>query len=196
MPTDSRAFSAMQGLVSALIQKEPSMRQHVGNVAKYSVLAAVALGLNKKNQNILRRAGWVHDVGKIAVPDGVLLKPGPLNGDEWKVIRQHVEFSVTILRGIAHLADVVPAVASHHEWFDGSGYPRGLKGRRIPMTARVLSVADAYSAMTNDRPYRLAMSREEAVEELRRGTGTQFDPKVVEAFIQVLEAEARETRAA
>jgi diguanylate cyclase (GGDEF)-like protein len=196
MPTDSKAFSAMQGLVSALVQKEPSMRQHVGNVAKYSVLAAVALGLNKKNQNILRRAGWVHDVGKIAVPDGVLLKPGPLNGDEWKVIRQHVEFSVTILRGIAHLADVVPAVASHHEWFDGSGYPRGLKGRRIPMTARVLSVADAYSAMTNDRPYRLAMSREEAVEELRRGTGTQFDPKVVEAFVQVLEAEARETRAA
>jgi diguanylate cyclase (GGDEF)-like protein len=196
MPADSSAFSAMQGLVSALIQKEPSMRQHVGSVAKYSVLAAAALGLSKKNQNILRRAGWVHDVGKIAVPDGVLLKPGPLNEDEWKMVRQHVEFSVTILRGIAHLADVVPAVAAHHEWFDGKGYPRGLKGRRIPMTARVLSVADAYSAMTNDRPYRLAMSREEAVEELRRGAGTQFDPQVVEALVQVLEAEARETRAA
>ena len=196
MPTDSRAFSAMQGLVSALIQKEPSMRQHVGNVAKYSVLAAAALGLSKKNQNILRRAGWVHDVGKIAVPDGVLCKPGPLDDEEWKLIRQHVEFSVTILRGIAHLADIVPAVAAHHEWFDGSGYPRGLKGRRIPMTARVLSAADAYSAMTNDRPYRLAMSREEAVEELRRSAGTQFDPKVVAAFVQVLEAEARETRAA
>jgi diguanylate cyclase (GGDEF)-like protein len=196
MPADSSAFSAMQGLVSALIQKEPCMRQHVGNVAKYSVLIAAALGLSAKDQNILRRAGWVHDVGKIAVPDGVLLKPGPLNDEEWKLIRQHVEFSVTILRGIAHLADIVPAVAAHHEWFDGSGYPRGLKGRRIPMTARVLSVADAYAAMTNDRPYRLAMSREEAVEELRRGTGTQFDPRVVEAFVQVLDAEGRETRAA
>jgi diguanylate cyclase (GGDEF)-like protein len=196
MPADSSAFSAMQGLVSALIQKEPSMRQHVGNVTKYSVLTAAALGLSKKNQNILRRAGWVHDVGKIAVPDGVLLKPGPLNDEEWKLIRQHVEFSVTILRGIAHLADIVPAVAAHHEWFDGSGYPRGLKGQRIPMTARVLSVADAYAAMTNDRPYRLAMSREDAVEELRRGAGTQFDPRVVEAFVQVLDAEGRETRAA
>ncbi len=196
MPADSGAFRAMQGLVTALIQKEPSMRQHTSNVAKYSVLAAAALGLSEKNQNILRRAGWVHDVGKIAVPDGVLLKPGPLNEDEWKVIHQHVEFSVTILRGIAHLADIVPAVAAHHEWVDGSGYPRGLKGRRIPMTARVLSVADAYSAMTNDRPYRLAMSREQAVEELRRGAGTQFDPRVVEAFVRVLEAEAQETRAA
>jgi diguanylate cyclase (GGDEF)-like protein len=196
MPADSSAFSAMQGLVSALIQKEPSMRQHVGNVAKYSVLAAAALGLSEKDQNILRRAGWVHDVGKIAVPDGVLLKPGPLNDKEWKLVRQHVEFSVTILRGTAHLADIVPAVAAHHEWFDGGGYPRGLKGRRIPITARVLSVADAYSAMTNDRPYRLAMSREEAVEELQRGAGTQFDPQVVEALVQVLEAEAPETRAA
>jgi diguanylate cyclase (GGDEF)-like protein len=196
MPADSRAFSAMQGLVSVLIQKEPSMRRHVGNVAKYSVLAAAALGLSEKNQNILRRASWVHDVGKIAVPDGVLLKPGPLNDEEWKLIRQHVEFSVTILRGIAHLADIVPAVAAHHEWFDGQGYPRGLKGRRIPITARVLSVADAYSAMTNDRPYRLAMSREEAIEELRRGAGAQFDPQVVEAFVQVIEAEASETRAA
>jgi diguanylate cyclase (GGDEF)-like protein len=196
MPADSSAFSAMQGLVSALIQKEPCMRRHVGNVAKYSLLIAAALGLSAKDQNVLRRAGWVHDVGKIAVPDGVLLKPGPLNDEEWKLIRQHVEFSVTILRGIAHLADIVPAVAAHHEWFDGSGYPRGLKGRRIPMTARVLSVADAYAAMTNDRPYRLAMSRQEAVEELRRGTGTQFDPRVVEAFVQVLDAEGRETRAA
>jgi diguanylate cyclase (GGDEF)-like protein len=196
MPADSSAFSAMQGLVSALIQKEPAMRQHVGDVAKYSVLAAAALGLGEKDQNILRRAGWVHDVGKIAVPDGVLLKPGPLNGEEWSLIRQHVEFSITILRGIARLADIVPAVAAHHEWFDGSGYPRGLKGRRIPITARILSVADAYAAMTNDRPYRLAMSRKEAVEELQRGAGIQFDPQVVEAFVQVLEAEAGETRAA
>ena len=196
MPADSSAFGAMQGLVSALIQKELSMRQHVGGVARYSVLAAAALGLSKKDQNILRRAGWVHDVGKIAVPDGVLRKPGPLNDEEWQLVRQHVDFGVTILRGIAHLADLVPAVAAHHEWFNGGGYPRGLKGRRIPKAARILSVADAYSAMTSDRPYRLAMSREEACAELRRGAGAQFDPKVVEAFVQVLETEARETRAA
>jgi diguanylate cyclase (GGDEF)-like protein len=196
MPAGSSAFSAMQGLVSALIQKEPSMRQHVGSVARYSVLAAAALGLSEKEQNILRRAGWVHDVGKIAVPDGVLRKPGPLNDEEWQLVRQHVDFGVTILRGIAHLADLVPAVAAHHEWFNGGGYPRGLKGRRIPKAARILSVADAYSAMTSDRPYRLAMSREEACAELRRGAGAQFDPQVVEAFVQVLETEARETRAA
>jgi diguanylate cyclase (GGDEF)-like protein len=196
LPVDSGAFSAMQGLVSTLIQKEPFTREHLGNVARYSVLTAAALGLSKKQQNILRRAGWVHDVGKIAVPDGVLLKPGPLDDGEWELIRRHVEFSETILRGIAHLADLVPAVAAHHEWFDGNGYPRRLKGRRIPLTARILAVADAYSAMTNDRPYRRAMSREQAVAELRCGAGTQFDPRVVEAFVQALEAEERESRAA
>jgi diguanylate cyclase (GGDEF)-like protein len=196
LPAGGTAFSAMQGLVAALIQKEPYTRQHVGDVAKYSVLTAAALGLSEEEQNILRRAAWVHDVGKIVVPDGVVLKPGPLDEEEWKLIRQHVKFSETILHGIAHLADVVPAVAAHHEWFDGSGYPRRLKGRRIPMTARILAVADAYSAMTNDRPYRRAMSGEEAVEELRRSAGTQFDPQVVEAFVQVLEAEDRESRAA
>jgi diguanylate cyclase (GGDEF)-like protein len=196
MPADSSAYSAMQGLVSALVQKEPFTREHLGDVARYSVLTAAALGLDEKEQNILRRAGWVHDIGKIAVPDGVLLKPGPLSEEEWKLIRQHVEFSETILRGIAHLADVVPAVAAHHEWFDGKGYPRRLKGRRIPVTARILAVADAYSAMTNDRPYRRAMSSDEAVAELRRAAGTQFDPRVVEAFVGVLEAEARESRAA
>ena len=196
MPADSTAFGAMQGLVAALVQKEPFTREHVGDVAKYSVLVAAALGLSDKKQNILRRAGWVHDVGKIAVPDRVILKPGPLDEEERKLIRQHVEFSETILRGIDHLADVVPTVAAHHEWFDGNGYPRRLKGRRIPVTARILSIADAYSAMTNNRPYRQAMSREQAVEELRRGSGTQFDPEMVEAFIQVLEAEAQESRAA
>jgi diguanylate cyclase (GGDEF)-like protein len=196
MPAESSAFSAMQSLVSALIQKEPSMRRHVGDVAKYSVLTAASLGLADKTQSMLRKAGWVHDVGKIAVPDPVLLKPGPLDEDEWKLIRQHVDFSVTILRGIRHLAHLVPTVAAHHEWFNGGGYPHGLKGRRIPLTARILSVADAYSAMTSDRPYRMAMGREEATRELRRGAGTQFDPKVVEAFVQVLEAEAQEARAA
>jgi diguanylate cyclase (GGDEF)-like protein len=196
MPAAGTAFSAMQGLVAALIQKEPFTREHVGDVAKYSVLIATALGLGEKQKDILRRAGWVHDVGKIAIPDGVVLKPGPLDEDECEVIRQHVAFSETILRGIDHLADVVPTVAAHHEWFDGSGYPRGLKGRRIPTTGRILSVADAYLAMTSDRPYRPAMSREEAVEELRRGAGTQFDPKVVEAFIQVLGSGAVDSRAA
>lgn len=193
MPADSSAYGAMQGLVSALVQKEPFTREHLGDVARYSVLTAAALGLGEKEQNVLRRAGWVHDIGKIAVPDGVLLKPGPLNEREWKQIRQHVEFSETILCGIAHLADVVPAVAGHHEWFDGSGYPRGLKGSRIPVTARILAVADAYAAMTTDRPYRAAMSTDEAVAEMRRAAGTQFDPQVVEAFVGVLEAEARKS---
>jgi diguanylate cyclase (GGDEF)-like protein len=196
LPVDGGVFSAMQGLVSALIQKEPFTREHLGNVAKYGVLTAAALGLSRKEQNILRRAGWVHDVGKIAVPDGVLLKPGPLDEEEWELIRRHVEFSETILRGIAHLTDLVPAVAAHHEWFDGSGYPRHLKGRRIPLAARILAAADAYSAMTNDRPYRHALSREEAVAELRRGAGTQFDPRVVEAFVRALEVEEAESRAA
>lgn len=196
MPAAGSAFSAMQGLVAALIQKEPFTREHVGDVARYCVLIADALALGEKQKGILRRAGWVHDVGKIAVPDRVVLKPGPLDEDECGLIRQHVAFSETILRGIDHLADVVPAVAAHHEWFDGSGYPRGLKGKRIPMTGRILAVADAYLAMTSDRPYRPAMSREEAIQELQRGAGTQFDPKVVEAFIQVLGSGAVDSRAA
>ncbi len=196
MPADGTAFSAMQGLVAALIQKEPFTREHVGDVARYAVLIADALGLGEKQKKILRRAGWVHDVGKIAVPDRVVLKPGPLDENECRLVRQHVEFSETILHGIDHLADVVPTVAAHHEWFDGSGYPRGLKGRRIPITGRILAVADAYLAMISDRPYRRAMSRPEAIEQLQRGAGTQFDPKVVEALIRVLGSGAVDSRAA
>jgi HD-GYP domain-containing protein (c-di-GMP phosphodiesterase class II) len=111
-------------------------------------------------------------------------------------MRQHVQFGETIVRGIAQISDAIEPVATHHERYDGAGYPRGLKGNKIPFLGRILAVVDAYSAMTLDRPYRKALSHEEAKEELRQGTGSQFDPAVVKAFLAVIEAEEQAKRKA
>jgi len=135
-------------------------------------------------------------VGKIAIPDQTLLKPGPLNSSEWEVMQQHVRFGEMIVKGIAQISDAIEPVATHHERFDGKGYPRGLKGDHIPLLGRILSVVDAYSAMTLDRPYRDALPEEEAKEELRKGAGTQFDPEVVQAFLESLPALKKQRKVA
>ncbi len=135
----------------------------------------------------LRIAGLLHDVGKVGVPDHILRKPASLNGDELVAVRQHVTLGELIVKGIPNQNEVVGAISTHHERFDGNGYPRGLKGKEIPLLGRILAVADAYSAMISDRPYRQALPAEEAVAELRRVSGTQLDPEVVQAFLELLE---------
>ena len=121
----------------------------------------------------------LNDIGKIGVPDAVLNKPGLLNEEEWEVMRRHPVTGAKILSGISGFERVADAVDKHHERFDGKGYPRGIAGEEIPVEARIISVVDAFDAMTNDRPYRGAMGREEALEELARESGKQFDPTVV-----------------
>jgi HD-GYP domain-containing protein (c-di-GMP phosphodiesterase class II) len=129
----------------------------------------------------------LHDIGKIGIPDAILLKPGPLTPEEWKIMRTHPEIGKRVIENIPFLRGAVPIVYSHHEKWDGSGYPRGLRADEIPVGARIFSVVDAFDAMTFDRPYSKAISFDAAKAELKRCAGAHFDPSVVEAFLCVPE---------
>jgi len=185
----SLGFGFLHSLLNALAHKDPYTRRHCEDNVRYVDRLADRLHLPADAKESLRKAALLHDVGKIAIPDSTLLKPGPLDSSEWEVMRQHVQFGETIVRGISQISDAIEPVATHHERYDGAGYPRGLKGNEIPLLGRILAAVDAYSAMTLDRPYRKALSHEEAKEELRKGSGSQFDPAVVKAFLAVIEAE-------
>jgi HD-GYP domain-containing protein (c-di-GMP phosphodiesterase class II) len=148
-------------------------------------MTAEELGLEVERCERVRLAGLLHDVGWIGLPDEILSKPGPLSTGEWKDVRTHPEMAARLLAS-PELADLRDWIAAHHERPDGQGYPRGIEGDEIPLEARILAVADAYEAMTNERAYRPALSDEEAHGELRGGSGSQFDGEVVEAFLQAL----------
>ena len=134
----------------------------------------------------IRWGALLHDVGKIGIPDHILRKPSPLNDEEWVLMRRHPQIGYDILKGISFLQPALNIVLHHHERFDGKGYPQGLQGESIPLSARIFAVADTFDAMTNDRPYRRACPQAEAVTEIRNLAGQQFDPTVVQAFEQVL----------
>lgn len=176
----------VSALGAALLAKDPSTGSHTERCSAHAVSLAEELGLGKKETSILLMASLLHNVGKLAVPDQVLFKPGPLNEEEWAQMKQHPTAARRILAQVRSLADVTPSIVHHHEHFDGSGYPDGLAGEEIPIASRILLVTDAFDRMTNDRPYRKAMSVEAAVEELRRNKGSQFDPEVVDSFLRVL----------
>ena len=127
----------------------------------------------------------LHDIGKIGIPDGILLKPGPLSSDEWKIMRTHPDLGRRLVERIPFLRGAVPIVYHHHERWDGTGYPLGLRGEMIPLGARIFAVADAFDAMTFDRPYSVAISFEAARKEIARCAGTHFDPNVVENFLKI-----------
>ena len=160
---------------------------HSERVAEYSRLVAQNMGLSPKEQDAVYFAGIVHDIGKIGVPENILNKPSFLDAVEFDVIKMHPYIGAQILRHVSFLEDISLIVAAHHEMFDGSGYPMGLKGEKIPLASRIISVADAFEAMMADRSYRKALPFEVAIEELKKGAGTQFDPEVVEQFLNLLE---------
>lgn len=143
---------------------------------------------------VLARAAFLHDIGKIAIPDAILYKPGPLADDEKKVMRSHCEIGYNTLQRIPFLRDAADIVLAHHEFFDGTGYPRGLRGDQIPLGACILSVADSFDAMLSDLPYRNALPMSRAREEIRRCAGTQFDPQIVEMFLAIPEKDWAELR--
>jgi HD-GYP domain-containing protein (c-di-GMP phosphodiesterase class II) len=126
----------------------------------------------------------LHDIGKIGIDDQILRKPDRLNPEEYNAIKQHADMGAEIINHIKQLRNIIPGVKYHHEQLDGTGYPEGLKGEKIPIIAKIVAVADTYDAMTTDRPYRKGLSKEWAIKELRRCSGTQFDKEVVEAFVQ------------
>jgi HD-GYP domain-containing protein (c-di-GMP phosphodiesterase class II) len=153
----------------------------------YALATAREYGMDAKEIPDLENGVLLHDIGKIGIPDAVLLKPSKLTVEEWKVMRTHPEIGKRLIENVPFLRNAIPVVYCHHEKFDGSGYPRGLKGVDIPLAARIFSVADAFDAMTFDRPYSTAISFEAAKTEIRRCTGSHFDPTVVESFFRVPE---------
>jgi len=189
------AFGVLHGLVRTVDRKDHYTKRHSEREAEYAVLMGAALNLSGQSQRALRIAGLLHDLGKIGIPDHLLRKPGPLSDTERSVMRQHVLLTERIVGGVPQLTDVLAAASNHHERYDGSGYPRGLKGEKIPLLGRILAIADAFSAMTMDRPYRKAMSWSAALQELRQNAGTQFDPALVKVFISDVLPQIRQEKA-
>lgn len=159
---------------------------HSERVTKLALKIGNSLGLSPKELEVLRRGGLLHDIGKIGVPASILDKSGKLTDIEDQFIREHVRWGVHILEPIAAFAEIMPTVLHHHEQFDGTGYPAGLAGEAISLSARILAVADAFDALTSHRPYRPAENQEQAIESIKQGAGKQFDPQVVQAFLEVM----------
>ncbi len=179
--------SSIRAISEAVDAKDPYTRGHSARVVEYALLIGEALGMSKENLNDLEISAILHDVGKIGVPDSILGKPGKLTVQEYEYMKKHPEFGAGIIQPIDKLKKLSPNVLYHHERIDGNGYPSGLKGKRIPLPARIICIADSYDAMTTDRPYRKKKSIRAAFEELHRCSGTQFDPKLVRIFVAELE---------
>jgi two-component system, cell cycle response regulator len=167
---------------SSATHPRPGLAQHASRVANLAVLTARQLGVTALEIERTRLAALLHDVGKTALPDSLLSKPGPLDPVEWELMRTHTLIGERIVCGAAPLAHTAGLVRSSHERFDGDGYPDGLSGNQIPQGSRIIAVCDAFDAMTNDRPYRRAVSSVQALLELRRVAGVQFDVPTVNAF--------------
>jgi putative nucleotidyltransferase with HDIG domain len=178
-------------LAEAVDAKDTYTRGHSERVGVYASKLAREMGFAKDFIERVYIAGLLHDVGKIGVRDAVILKPGPLDSDEYKEIQQHPEVGARILEPVEFLKDIVPCVRHHHEWFDGSsrGYPDRLAGDRIPLPSRIILVCDTVEAMTSDRPYRKALPLEMVFTEITKYSGSQFDPTCVDAFLRLLERE-------
>lgn len=167
--------------------KDPYTRGHSDRVSEYSVLIGKYMGLDEESIKTLRVGGLFHDIGKIGVPDHILLKPGKLTDDEYSEIKNHPSIGAHILSTATIFSNLIPIVKHHHERYDGRGYPSRLAGNAIPFLARIAAVADTYDAMTSKRPYRDALPLDVVIEEIRKNSGTQFDPEIAHVFLDLLE---------
>ncbi|RME20644.1 MAG: HD domain-containing protein, partial [Deltaproteobacteria bacterium] len=188
--TQQTYYETIRSLAQALEARDAYTRGHSERVTRYAIATARCMGLSERSLRIIRYAGLLHDIGKIGIADSILNKRLELTEQEWTTIRNHPLFGDAILEPLKFLHDAQHIVLHHHERWDGSGYPNGLKGTEIPLEARIVAVADAFDAMTSHRPYRAAMAREKAIEELRASAGKQFDPEVVEAFLTAISESA------
>ncbi len=189
VPFKRMFVESLGAFVSALEARDVHTVNHSAKVRACALMIARQMKLPSRTIERIGRAAMLLDVGKIGLPDSVLLKKGLLSQQEWELVKRHSLLSVRIMEGLGFLDQEIPAVRCHHERYDGTGYPEGLAGSAIPVEARILGVADAFTAMTSSRVYRPSLSVAEALAEIRRGSGTQFDPAVVEAFLQLAEKE-------
>ena len=178
--------SIISSLEKSLDEKKYETEEHVERIGDLALLIGKDLNLSKDKLNDLIMLAALHDIGKIAVADSIILKPGKLSPQEWEMVKKHPEVGYRIAKSSVNLAAIADAILTHHENWDGSGYPEGIKGSQIPLISRIISIVDSYDAMTNDRPYRKALTRESAVAELRRCSGIKYDPKLVEVFLKIV----------
>jgi putative two-component system response regulator len=183
---DTRAAHLQTVIMMANVieARDPYTAGHIERVRRLALNLAFALDWANEEIVILEFGAILHDIGKIIVPSRVLKKTGPLDEDEWKLMRQHPEAGVKMLEGVDHLKAAIPYVLCHHEWWNGSGYPMGLSGDKIPREGRLLAIVDAFDAMTTNRPYHISMMAKEAIEEIRQNRGIYFDPEIVDVFIR------------
>ena len=178
-----------EGLLKTLAEvvdlRDPFVLGHSQQVTSYAVLMAKNLGLNGDQVELIRKAGLLHDIGKLGIPERILLKPTKLTVEEYNIVKEHVVLGAEILQASQSLHNLIPIIRHHHERYDGEGYPDGLTGTEIPIEARIVAVADAVEAMASDRPYRRVMELDQILMELNNNAGTQFDPQVVRAFKQI-----------
>ncbi len=179
-------YGTIEALAETIEKRDPYTGGHTKRVMDYSLMIGGKLGLSKKEMENLKLSATLHDIGKIGIRDEVLLKKGKLIPEEAMEMNMHPKYGSEILSHIRQLKDVIPGMRGHHEKYDGSGYPDGLKGEEIPLNARIIAIADAFDAMTTDRPYRKALSIDEAINELKRYAGIQFDPYLIDIFIEAL----------
>lgn len=186
---ESRKNYIMKSLQKTLEEKSLETRDHTGRTVEYAYKIGKRLNLNSKQIRELKVLAYLHDIGKIGVCESIIEKPGPLTQEEYNLIKNHSEKGFRIANCTPDLSHVAYGILTHHERYDGNGYPLGLKGEEIPLLSRIISVVDAFDAMTSDRAYRKAMSKSQAIEELRKNSGTQFDSKIVDVFIEEIESD-------
>lgn len=177
--------STLEALGKALALKDQETAAHCKRVTAFAIAIARAIGLTADKIRVLARGAYLHDIGKISIPDSIFRKPGPLTPDEWVIMRQYCYHGYEICKKVPFLTEVADLVYSHQERFDGTGYPRGLKGDELPVAARIIAVASTLDAITSDRPYQAARSLEAAKEEITRWSGRQFDPEIVRVFLSM-----------
>lgn len=177
-------ISAVRAIADAIEAKDPYTRGHCERMRRFSLIIAEGLNLSEKEKKDLELSALLHDLGKIGVPDTILLKNDKPTPEEWEILKKHPVIGEEILKEIKQLKNVLPGVRYHHERYDGKGYPDGIAGENIPLMARILAVADSYDAMTSDRPYRKGLATDIAEQELIRLKGQQFDPQCIDIFLQ------------
>jgi len=175
-------------LAAAVEAKDAYTEGHLKRLRSYAEQLALAYGLAPSEIRAVRYGGILHDIGKIGVDEAIIRKPGPLTPDEIAQMRRHPQIGAQIISQMRFARDVAPIISGHHEYWDGSGYPRGLSGEDIPIGARIITIVDAYDAMTTDRPYRAALRQDEVIRRLNGGRGTQFDPEMLDVFLELISA--------
>lgn len=180
-------IATMKSLAQVIEAKDSTTRGHLDRTQAYGLALTRRIDLDLVESPTLGYGFFLHDIGKVGIPEQILCKEGPLSSAEWAVMRTHPVIGAQIVAPMAFLTTTVELIRHHHERFDGSGYPDGLRGDEIPLSARIFSVADSFDAMTSDRPYRGSIGIERALAEIRGGAGTQFDPEVVRVFVEMIE---------